>query len=127
VRLFTGAAPGAAEGKEFGWHDLDHDTPKGGIGLRNLNAITPETETTCHYFWSQAQDVQPQSGEFTHALYDQILTAFHQDWEVFELQQGNWDDRPVIDINADAGPISARRLMDRRLAEEGQATAAAAE
>ncbi len=127
VRLFTGAAPGAADGKDFGWRDLEHATPEGGIGLRNLNAITPETETTCHYFWSQAQDIQPQSAEFTHAVYDQILTAFHQDWEVFEMQQDNWDDRPVIDINADAGPIAARQLMDRRFAEEGQATASAAE
>ncbi len=127
VRLFTGAAPGAADGKDFGWRDLEHATPEGGIGLRNLNAITPETETTCHYFWSQAQDIQPQSAEFTHAVYDQILTAFHQDWEVFEMQQDNWDDRPVIDINADAGPIAARQLMDGRLAEEGQTMASAAE
>ncbi len=43
------------------------------------------------------------------------------------MQQANWDDRAVIDINADAGPIAARQLIDRLLAEEGQATAAAAE
>ena len=43
------------------------------------------------------------------------------------MQQDNWDDRPVIDINADAGPIAARQLIERMIAEENQATAAAAE
>jgi vanillate O-demethylase monooxygenase subunit len=126
VRLFTGAAPGAAQGKEFGWRELDHETPEGGIGLRNLNAVTPETETTCHYFWSQCQDVQPRSAEFTDALYGATHTAFHQDWEVFELQQANWDYEPVVDINVDAGPIAARQLIDCMIAEENQATATAA-
>lgn len=77
VRLFTGAAPGAAEGKDFGFIDIERETPAGGLGLRNLNAITPETETTCHYFWSQCQDVKPDSAEFTDMVYKQILTAFH--------------------------------------------------
>jgi vanillate O-demethylase monooxygenase subunit len=127
VRLLTGAAPGAAEGKEFGFIDLDHPTPKGGFALRNLNAITPETETTTHYFWSQAHDLKPITPEKTDMIYRQIVTAFHQDWEVFELQQSNWDDRPVIDTIQDAGAIAARQIIDRLAAEERGVRAMAAE
>ncbi len=46
IRLDVGATPtgtGAPEGRRVG-----------GIQMRNLNAMTPETETTTHYFWGQA-------------------------------------------------------------------------
>ncbi len=126
VRLFTGAAPDAAEGKEFGFTDLERETPAGGFGFHNLNFVTPETETSCHYFWSNAHDVKPITDEITDLQYRQIRTAFYQDWEVFELQERNWDDRPVIDLNVDAGPIAARALIDRRLAEQAQRNRVAA-
>ena len=48
LRLDVGATPtgtGAPEGQRVG-----------GIGMWNLNAITPETETTSHYFWGQAHN-----------------------------------------------------------------------
>jgi len=92
---------------------LDLPTPNGGFGQRNLNAITPETETTCHYFWSHASDVKPITEQTTNTLFRQILTTFHQDWEVFELQQANWDDRPVIDTTQDAGAFAAREIIAR--------------
>jgi vanillate O-demethylase monooxygenase subunit len=123
VRLFTGAAPGAAGGKKFGWTDLERDVPKGGFGFHNLNFVTPETATTCHYFWSNAYQVQgkPINPEMTELSFKQIFAAFHQDWELFNMQQKNWDDRPVIDTNQDAGPIAARVLIDRKIAEERSA------
>lgn len=126
VRLFTGASPDGAEGNEFGFTDIETPTPEGGLGLRNLNAVTPETETTCHYFWNQCQDAQPANDQFTEMVFQQIYTAFHQDWEVFEIQQENWDDQPVIDTIQDAGAIAARQLIDRLMAEEGAGSAAVA-
>ena len=48
LRLDVGATPtgtGAPEGRRVN-----------GVTMRNLNAITPETETTSHYFWGQAHD-----------------------------------------------------------------------
>lgn len=79
VRLSVGSAPDAAEGEDFAFIDLDHPTPNGGFGRRNLNAITPETENTCHYFWSHAHDSKPITEETTDALFRQIRTAFRQD------------------------------------------------
>jgi phenylpropionate dioxygenase-like ring-hydroxylating dioxygenase large terminal subunit len=59
-------------------------------------------------------------------------TAFHEDVAVFEAQQRNLlmiANPPQTDINADAGVIQARRILDRLYQEEqaAAATVAAAE
>jgi vanillate O-demethylase monooxygenase subunit len=127
VRLNNGGGPGAAEGREFGFVDFDRPTPPGGFGQRVLNALTPETETTTHYFWSYATDAKPITPERTDAAFRELATAFHQDWEVFELQQANVDDRPVIDTIQDAGSIAARQIIERIVAEQRGVGAMAAE
>lgn len=125
VRLLVGAAPDAAGGKEFGFATIDHPEPEGGFAFRNLNFITPETETSCHYFWSNACNLKPITPERTELHFRQVLKAFQQDWEVLELQQANWDDRPIVETNADAGLIAARALIDRFVAAEAAQGAAA--
>ena len=79
LRLSVGATPtgtGAPEGK------FD-----GGINMRNLNAITPETENTSHYFWAQAHDFDVKNEKLTDMIFEQVKTAFLEDKEVFEAQQ----------------------------------------
>src|ERR1700751_4027268 len=118
LRLDVGATPagtGAPEGKRVN-----------GIGMWNLNAITPETETTSHYFWGQAHNFDIANPKTTDMLIEQIRTAFLEDVAVFEAQQRNLlmiPNPPQSDINADAGVIQARRILDR-LYDEEQAAAA---
>lgn len=113
LRLDVGCTPtgtGAPQGKRIG-----------GIEMRNLNAITPETENTSHYFWGQAHNWDPKNGQLSDMLLEQIRTAFHEDVAVFEAQQRNLDmipNPPQLDINADTGVIQARRILDRIYAEE---------
>jgi phenylpropionate dioxygenase-like ring-hydroxylating dioxygenase large terminal subunit len=122
LRLDVGCSPtgtGAPQGRR-----------EGGINMRNLNAVTPETETTSHYFWGQAHDWDVHNRATTDMLVDQITTAFLEDVAVFEAQQRNMTivpGAPQIDINADNGLIQARRILDRIHREEqaGAATAAA--
>ena len=118
LRLDVGATPtgtGAPEGKRVG-----------GIGMRNLNAITPETETTSHYFWGQAHDFDVKNAETTEKIFQQIKTAFLEDVSVFSAQQRNLNmiaNPPQVDINADAGTIAARRILSRLYDEEQGASA----
>ncbi len=113
LRLDVGATPtgtGAPEGKRVG-----------GINMRNLNAITPETETTSHYFWGQAHDFDVKNAETTNKIFEQIRTAFLEDVDVFSGQQRNLDlmpNSPQLDIAADAGALQARRILARRHDEE---------
>jgi vanillate monooxygenase len=61
VSLYAGAADtgaGAPEG------NLD-----GGIGLHTFNAMTPETDTTTHYFWAIAQDRAAQTENLTDSIF----------------------------------------------------------
>jgi vanillate O-demethylase monooxygenase subunit len=54
-------------------------------------------------------------------LVEQIKTAFVEDVTVFEAQQRNLlmiPNPPQTDINADAGVIQARRILDRLYQEE---------
>ena len=103
----------------------------GGINMRNLNAITPETETTSHYFWGQAHDWDIHNRATTDMLVGQIATAFLEDVAVFEAQQRNMTimpGAPQVEINADNGLIQARRILERIYGEEqGAAARAAAE
>ncbi|MGB8437589.1 MAG: aromatic ring-hydroxylating dioxygenase subunit alpha [Burkholderiales bacterium] len=96
----------------------------GGIEMRNLNAITPESERTCHYFWAQAHNFLLDQPQVTDMLFEQIDTAFRQDWEVFETQQRWIDLDPAaarVDVNGDAGQIQSIRMLRERIAEEQRA------
>ena len=118
LRLDVGATPtgtGAPEGRRVN-----------GISMRNLNAITPETESTSHYFWGQAHDFDVQNRKTTDMVTDQIRTAFLEDVAVFEAQQRNLEmipNPPQTDINADTGVIQARRILDRLYKDEQAETA----
>jgi vanillate O-demethylase monooxygenase subunit len=98
--------------------------------MRNLNAITPETETTSHYFWGQAHDFDVKNPEMTERVFQQIQMAFLEDVAVFTAQQRMITmrpDAPQVDINADAGGIQARRIVDRLYrAEQAQLAASVA-
>src|SRR5262245_48307638 len=119
LRLDVGATPtgtGAPEGRRVS-----------GISMRNLNAITPETETTSHYFWGQAHDFDIHNPATTDRVIEQIRTAFLEDVAVFEAQQRNLElvpNPPQTDINADTGVIQARRILDRLHQEEQVAAVA---
>jgi len=115
LRLDVGATPtgtGAPEGKRVG-----------GINMRNLNAITPETDKTSHYFWGRRTTSTSRMPSSPIASSRQIQTAFYEDVAVFSAQQRSLDlipNPPQLDINADTGVIQARRIL-ARLHDEEQA------
>ena len=89
--------------------------------MRNLNAISPETETTSHYFWAQAHDFDVKNAETTNKIFAEIERAFLEDVDVLSAQQRNLDllpNRPQLDISADAGLIQVRRILARMHDEE---------
>ena len=113
VILDVGGAPtgtGAPEG------DRSH-----GMSNCNLNAITPETETSLHQFWAQAHSARLTMPGITEGMHDQVRTAFLEDIAFLEAQQKRneaYPDGNRIDINADAAHLQSRRLMDDLRAAE---------
>lgn len=100
-----------------------HGDRSQGFTMRNLNAITPETETTTHYFWGQAHDFRTDDPTVTELLFRQIHTAFLEDLGIILAQQSNlsaYGERlpPQVDFGQDAGGLQARRIVDAILAAE---------
>jgi phenylpropionate dioxygenase-like ring-hydroxylating dioxygenase large terminal subunit len=99
------------------------------VTLRILlhNALTPETETSCHYFWSTTRDFQVDDAGVTKFLRKVTAQAFEEDLSILELQQRSIDlapSAPTVSTSNDAAAVAARRLMDELMAAEAGALAA---
>jgi phenylpropionate dioxygenase-like ring-hydroxylating dioxygenase large terminal subunit len=89
-----------------------------------LNAITPETERSCHYFWVNARDFDQGSAERSAFFLKNVTFAFNEDKEILEAQQRNIElkpDAPTLNVHADWGGVQARRLMDQLIQQEAGA------
>jgi len=92
-----------------------------GFGYRNLNAITPETDDTSHYFWAQARDFRIDEKWISDLMVDTTHEAFSEDMWIIALQQNNMDTgttRPRIDINHDGAALAAIRMLDAMIEAE---------
>jgi vanillate O-demethylase monooxygenase subunit len=91
-----------------------------------LNSITPETETTSHYFWGNGRDFMIEDKEQTLATHRMIESTFFEDIDIIEAEQRIIDLAPAapqIDVMGDTGGLQARRLLERLLDEERAAHA----
>lgn len=91
------------------------------------NALTPETETSCHYFWTTCRNFAVQDQGVTEFFHNVTKVAFTEDLEILQLQQAciSLDpSAPIVSVPGDAASVAANRLMDDLLAAE-RATLAA--
>jgi vanillate O-demethylase monooxygenase subunit len=109
----------------------DHGASYGeGWNTPNAHLITPETETTSHYFWASGRSFQRDSEQFTQATAATMKTVFEtQDGPMIEAQQRDMGDstdfldhKPII-LAADAAGVLARRIMKQRIRAEQDAAA----
>jgi len=113
IVLDVGVAPtgtGAPEG----------DRSKG-VNGRVLNTITPETDTTCMYFWSLMRNYKLRDQSLTTLLREANAKIFIEDQVVVEAQQrtlNEQSDRALRNLTIDAGSIRARRIIEDMIAVE---------
>ena len=94
-----------------------------------VDFITPETETSIHYFWGMARKFNPSDEALTAAVREGQGKIFSEDLEMLELQQKNLlanPERKLLMLNIDSGGVQARKIIDRMLAEEQAAAIAKA-
>ena len=92
-----------------------------------VDFITPETETSMHYFWGMARRFNPQDAALTDQIREGQGKIFSEDLQMLELQQANLlrhPQRRLLKLNIDAGGVHSRRLIDKRLAAERAAAEA---
>jgi len=119
VLQWTGAADvdtGAYEGER-----------EGGFQFRLFHGLTPETDTSCFYFWSCANGYRQNEPEATEQLYREIAPTFVEDKDMVEAQQARMTElgeSGLVDIASDANRMTMRRFIERLIAEEKGALAA---
>ncbi len=102
-----------------------------GIGLWQLDCLTPETETSTHYFFGAAHKYRIKEPAITAFWMGALNYAFNQDKTIIEAVQENmgaeWD---VLQMNpvlnkADRGALQARRILASLVALEKESRASA--
>jgi vanillate O-demethylase monooxygenase subunit len=86
-----------------------------------VDFITPETETSIHYFWGMARKFNPKDKALTATIREGPGKIFAEDLEMLERQQKNlltWPDRQLLMLNIDAGGVQSRKIIDRIIAAE---------
>jgi vanillate O-demethylase monooxygenase subunit len=119
VKLDVGSSPvgtGARQG----------DRSKG-MNMWNLNAITPETEKTAHYFFAQAWNFKLDQRWIGDMLRQQVHNIFLEDLAMIKAQQHNMNLGPVpsATLGQDKAWIAMRGIVERLVKDE-QAQARAA-
>ncbi len=115
VKLDVGSAPAGSGAREG-------DRSKG-VNMWNLNAITPETEKTAHYFYAQAYNFKLDQKWISDLVRAQVTKAFLEDMGMIKEQQINMDlgPSPVVALGQDKAWMQMRQIVDRRLAAEAKA------
>ena len=82
-----------------------------GVEIYSNHTMTPETEKTTHYFWHQARNFKLDDESVSEFFYNMFNTALGEDVVTTEGQQRGIETvghRKTVDINADAGVMSAK-------------------
>jgi len=98
-----------------------------GVNMWNLNAITPESEKSTHYFFAQAYNFKLDQPWISDMLAKQITDIFQDDLAMVKAQQKNMDmgPSPSVTLGQDKAWIAMRGIVDRLIREEqGKAKAA---
>ena len=91
------------------------------VEFRVLNAPTPETATSTHYFYARPRRFAQDSARMDEIFRTRFDAVFMEDKEVLEAQQRRLSAAPNdarIDINVDTPGIAVRRLLRAAIDEE---------
>lgn len=87
-----------------------------------LSPITPETEKSHHQFLCFYRNFDLDNPKLTEVMMDEVYRTALEDTEMLEAQQRNMDDDPPdyrqVNLRVDQGPIAARRMVEKLLAEQ---------
>lgn len=106
----TDANTGAYEGRR-----------DGGMQLRHLHCITPETETRTRYLFSVAHNFRVDDAALTQRMHQLAVATFLEDQTLLEVQQRRLaedPDRALLDTRNDVGTVHARRIVAELAAAE---------
>ena len=103
---------------DIGCADAGSGAPQGdrsrGIEICSLHSVTPETETTCHYFWAYVRSFRIDDAKLTEMLASGARATFEEDVAILEAQQQNILETgatPRVHLVADAPGLQVTRIL----------------
>lgn len=107
---------------EAGVHPVETPREKAFL-FRALHLLTPETESSTHYFWGICRNSRLEDQSITEAVRKAIQHTFDEDKLVLEAQAERLRENgnpaiPFATIKVDAAPIQGRRLLATLLEKE---------
>lgn len=84
--------------------------------MRGFHGVTPETESTSHYFWTMATNPKSNVEAVKAKVVEQTGLTFDEDKAVIEAQYKNmlqFGPLPMVDIHEGVGANRARKIVDQ--------------
>ena len=97
------------------------DDMRRAVRLHSCQTVTPETETTTHYFFQQSRRVEDGDHAIAEALYRSLLVAFEEDRAMITAQsQAIAADpgEPMLPLAMDAAVVRFRKIVADAIAAE---------
>lgn len=97
------------------------------VRLHSCQTLTPETETTTHYFFQQSHPADQGDETVTQSIFDSLITAFNEDRDMITAQYRQIQtrpDAPMLPLGMDAALIRFRQVLEARHKAEREAVPA---
>jgi len=94
--------------------ERDDNDMTGALQFHSCQALTPETETSTHYFFMQAHNFRLDDVTITESIYQSLCRAFEEDRRIIQAQQDLIRASPPASmqpIAADLGLAQYRRVL----------------
>ncbi|MEO7337026.1 MAG: aromatic ring-hydroxylating dioxygenase subunit alpha [Caldimonas sp.] len=97
------------------------DDMRNAVQLHSCQTLTPETETSTHYFFQQSHRAGEGDERIVQSIYDSLVGAFNEDRDMISAQARNIALNPaarMMPLAIDSALLQFRRLIDREIAAE---------
>jgi len=89
------------------------------VRLHSCQTLTPETETSTHYFFQQSHPAGEGDDTIAESIYQSLVGAFNEDRDMITAQARNIaPDQSMVPLHMDAALMRFRQLLQRELDAE---------
>ncbi|MDW5441660.1 aromatic ring-hydroxylating dioxygenase subunit alpha [Polaromonas sp. SM01] len=100
------------------------DDMRNAVRLHSCQTLTPETETSTHYFFQQSHPADQGDTSVTEGIFASLIAAFNEDRDMITAQHRNMllkPGAPMLPLAMDSALMQFRRLLAQRVADEAAA------
>ncbi|MBY5925816.1 MULTISPECIES: aromatic ring-hydroxylating dioxygenase subunit alpha [unclassified Halomonas] len=97
------------------------DNKDKGLRSYSFNFLTPETDSTTHYFWLHVRNYHPTNDDVDRDVEHLMTLTFNEDLDILEEIQKEQDRtgiRERVRLGIDNAPARIRKMVERRVAAE---------